>query len=101
MVADQRFVNSIMGEKLAGPPRIFGGDQVHLFQNPQSPQRNVLKVADGSRDDIKNSRRRLIFHDRNSPREIFPRLRILTHPASLGETNKNLTAEHAEIAEIC
>ena len=62
MVADQRFLNPVMGEELAGPPRVFGRDEVYLFQNPQSPQRDILQVADGGGNDVKCAFRFILHH---------------------------------------
>ena len=38
--ADQGLGNPVVGEELAGPPRVFRGDHVDLPQGPQAP-RNV------------------------------------------------------------
>ena len=44
-------------EERPRPPRVLGRDQVHLAQDPQRPQRDVLEVTDGGRDDEERARR--------------------------------------------
>ena len=45
-----------MGKKLAGMPGILGGDQVHLLEDADGPEGDVLQVADGGGDDVKCSK---------------------------------------------
>ena len=35
--------------------RIFGGNEIHLFQDAHRPERNVLQIANGCGYDIKVS----------------------------------------------
>ena len=42
-------------EQLAHPPRVLGQEELALAQDAQRPQRHVLQVADGRRDDVEHA----------------------------------------------
>jgi hypothetical protein len=49
--AQHRRVDAVVHEQPARPPRVFGRNDVGLPEHPQCPQRNVLEVPDGRRDE--------------------------------------------------
>ncbi len=49
--ADERLLYLIVGQQAAGPPRVLGGDEVHLAKGAECAKRQVLEVADGGGDD--------------------------------------------------
>jgi hypothetical protein len=70
VVADEPFGNVEVRKKLQRLPRVFAGDYVRFLQYPQRPERDVLEVADGSRDHVEATcpcvaRRRLKFFPRH------------------------------------
>ena len=54
--ADERLPDLVVREQLRRPSRVFGGDQIHLAQRPQRPERQVFQVADRRRDDEERCR---------------------------------------------
>src|SRR5690606_18672342 len=49
--ADERLLDLVVRQEAAGPPRVFGRDEVHLAKGPERAKRQVLEVADGGGDD--------------------------------------------------
>jgi hypothetical protein len=60
VIAHQALLNVEMREQLQRLARVFAGDRVRFFQNPQRPQWNIFQVADGRRDDVQASRAGLV-----------------------------------------
>ena len=57
-VADQRRVDTAVREERTGPPRVLGGHQRHLAQDPYRPQTDIFEVADGRAHDVERAQRR-------------------------------------------
>ena len=55
VVADQRRGDAVMVQELFAVPGILGGNQVHLLQDPQGPEGDVLQIADGRGDDVESA----------------------------------------------
>jgi hypothetical protein len=51
MVADQRRLDPKVAQEFLGVPGVLRGDEFHFFQYPQSPQGDILQIADGGGDD--------------------------------------------------
>ena len=47
VVADHRLLDTVVVKQLHAMTRVLAGDEVHFFQHPQRPQRNVFHVPDG------------------------------------------------------
>ena len=47
VVAHQGTGNMVVGQQLAGMPRIFGGNQINTLQDAQGAQGNIFKIANG------------------------------------------------------
>src|SRR5215469_14122966 len=56
-----------MGEQFAGMPSVFAGDQVHLAQNSERPQSNVLEIAYRGGNEVKRPRHDEILAPSKSP----------------------------------
>ena len=54
VIADQRFLNSVVIEQNARAPRIFASDEVGLLQNPDGAKSDVFEVSDRGTDQIKS-----------------------------------------------
>jgi len=47
VVADERFANFVVAEKLLGVARVFAGDLVDFLEDAQGAEGDVLQIADG------------------------------------------------------
>ena len=52
MIGQQMLLNLKMIEQFDRMAGILRGDHVHFLQNPESPQRNILKITDGCSDNV-------------------------------------------------
>jgi hypothetical protein len=55
VIADGRFGDAGVIQKLAGLARVLAGDQVGFTQRAKGAKRDVFEVADGGRDDVENA----------------------------------------------
>ena len=69
----------------------LGGNEIYLFENPQSTQSDIFKVSKGSRNHIKNSLSLLRFNQVMSPfrQRRRPAMQALpeNHPTGNAERN--------------
>ena len=52
VVADERFANFVVVEKLLGVARVFAGDLVDFLEDAQGPQGDVFEIADGRANEV-------------------------------------------------
>jgi hypothetical protein len=50
VIADERFVDLEVAEQIARVPRILGGNDVHILERLERPQRDIAEVSDWCRN---------------------------------------------------
>ena len=57
VVRDKRLLDFVMGKELLRVASVFAGDLVGFFEDSESAKSDVLKIADGSADEVEAAAR--------------------------------------------